>query len=175
MVEQLIAAMGAGNNALAQQYATAAQGTNLYNAGRAQSLTEQAQQMQIPVNILTALLSGTQVNAPNFQPFSQNTDIEAAPIYQAGKDTYAAGNDAANRQAALMGQAFQAVGGLAKFSDARLKSNVRRLGTTPGGTPWYSYTIFGRQEEGVMAHEAPPEAVSVGPGGFLMVDYSKVR
>jgi hypothetical protein len=112
-IDQLLASMGASNNALAQQYSTAAQGTNLSNAARAQQLTEQAQQMQIPVNIFSALMNGSQVNSPNFQPFSQNTNIEAAPIYQSGKDTYSAANDAANRQSALTGQIIGAVGSVA--------------------------------------------------------------
>jgi hypothetical protein len=62
-------------------------------------------------------------------------------------------------------------------SDRRLKSNIRRTGTLPSGLGWYSYDIFGKRSEGVMAQEAMklfPDAVGMHPRGFLMVDYSKI-
>lgn len=61
------------------------------------------------------------------------------------------------------------------FSDRRLKTNIVRVGTTPGGTPWYKYTfIWGEEGEGVMADEAPSAAVSRDAFGLLHVDYSKL-
>jgi hypothetical protein len=67
----------------------------------------------------------------------------------------------------------------ANFSDARLKRDVTRLGVAANGLPLYAfrYVWGGDIEIGHMAHEVLerfPEAVSVHPSGFLMVDYSKV-
>lgn len=67
------------------------------------------------------------------------------------------------------------------WSDARLKDNVKRVGTK-AGLPWYTWTwneealklgLFG-DDEGVMAHEVAevkPEAVRV-VDNYLRVDYS---
>jgi len=64
------------------------------------------------------------------------------------------------------------------FSDARLKSNIMRIGTTPGGLPWYKYEIMGIPEEGVLAQDLLillPDAVERHDSGYFMVDYSKVH
>lgn len=60
-------------------------------------------------------------------------------------------------------------------SDRRLKFDIVHIGTHPAGIPLYEYTIFGRRERGVMADEAiltHPRAVTVGPDGYLRVDYA---
>lgn len=65
------------------------------------------------------------------------------------------------------------------FSDARLKTNIVRIGTTPGGIPIYDYKFGGIiPERGVLAQDLLtllPEAVSVHSSGYYMVDYSKVH
>jgi hypothetical protein len=61
------------------------------------------------------------------------------------------------------------------FSDRRLKSNIRRIGTAHNGLPLYEYTIFGQRQRGVMADEAEkvmPAAVTTHPSGFKMVNYA---
>ena len=62
-------------------------------------------------------------------------------------------------------------------SDRRLKKNIRRIGSTPGGQPWYEfeYTFEPGRREGVMADESPPEAVRRHASGYLMVDYGRIR
>lgn len=60
------------------------------------------------------------------------------------------------------------------ISDRRLKSEVKRVGTTKHHLPVYEYTLFGKRERGVMADEAArvmPSAVVTGPHGYKMVDY----
>ena len=77
----------------------------------------------------------------------------------------------------FISELFGGIRGIFK-SDARLKSNVKQLGHTAGGVPWYEYDIEGRREQGVMAQELlliDPTAVHVGEDGYLMVDYSKVH
>lgn len=73
-----------------------------------------------------------------------------------------------------------AAGGLkAAFSDIRLKKNIKRIGEHIKGIGIYSWEyIWGTKAIGVMVHEVEkiiPEAVSVHPSGFKMVDYSIVR
>jgi len=62
---------------------------------------------------------------------------------------------------------------MAMFSDRRLKTNIKPLGTHKGNQ-WYSYDyVWGEPGIGVMADEVP-EAAFMHPSGFMMVDYSKV-
>jgi hypothetical protein len=61
------------------------------------------------------------------------------------------------------------------FSDARLKTDVVRVGTHPTlGVGIYEYVMFGEPTSGVLAHEVQevrPDLVMQHPSGYLMVDY----
>lgn len=64
-------------------------------------------------------------------------------------------------------------------SDLRLKENVRRIGRTRHGLPFYTFSYIGKPGlyAGVMAHDVlpvVPEAVSVADDGFYRVDYRKL-
>jgi Chaperone of endosialidase len=63
-----------------------------------------------------------------------------------------------------------------EVSDARLKEDARRIGTTVFGLPLYHFKYLGKPEtyEGVMAQEVlrvMPSAVSIGADGFYRVNY----
>lgn len=61
------------------------------------------------------------------------------------------------------------------FSDRRLKSNIKRIGTHRLGIGLYEYVIFGRREIGVMADEVAnvkPEAVILDKSGYYKVCYN---
>jgi hypothetical protein len=76
---------------------------------------------------------------------------------------------------AVMQGAGNAGGLAALFSDRRLKSNIKRVGTHPLGIGIYEYDIFDRRERGVMAQEVEqvmPSAVIEHPSGFKMVNYA---
>ncbi|MDE1991668.1 MAG: tail fiber domain-containing protein, partial [Rhizobiaceae bacterium] len=65
-----------------------------------------------------------------------------------------------------------------KYSDRRLKENIRRVGRLDNGLPVYAYNMVGSPvtEIGVMADEVEtvnPGAVHVQPNGFKMVDYQR--
>jgi hypothetical protein len=69
-------------------------------------------------------------------------------------------------------------GGPGRFSDERLKSGIRRVGTTDDGLPVYVYRMGdGPTQMGVMAQEVEerePDAVSTHSSGYKMVDYDRV-
>jgi len=62
------------------------------------------------------------------------------------------------------------------ISDARLKTNITPTGTAANGLPLYSFRYIGSTQmfEGVMAQDVlahTPEAVQIGPFGYMAVDY----
>ena len=66
-----------------------------------------------------------------------------------------------------------------RHSDRRLKRYIRRVGESKRGFVLYSFQYIwgGPFFVGVMAQDllsTYPEAVSVGPDNYLMVDYSKL-
>lgn len=64
-------------------------------------------------------------------------------------------------------------------SDRRVKRDIQLAGATPGGTPVYRFRYVWEDDDaplhmGVMADEAPREAVFTDPSGLQYVDYSGV-
>lgn len=60
------------------------------------------------------------------------------------------------------------------FSDIRLKSNIRKIGSHKKGFGIYEYDIFGNHEVGVLAQEVQqyiPSAIKMHPSGYLTVNY----
>lgn len=160
-----------------QQSAMAAQ-----NAAQQQELSRQLSTRQQPLNEITGLLSGSQIQMPQFQGY-QAAQVAPAPIFagaqaqgQANMQNYGIQSANVNAQNAglynLLGQ-----GGMAAatyFSDRRLKSNIERIGTHRLGIGIYEYDIFGGRQIGVMADEVEavmPQAVIEHPSGFKMVNY----
>ena len=152
------------------------------NAAQQQELQRQAYLRQQPLNEITGLMSGSQIQMPQFQGF-QGPQVAPPPIFagaqaqnQANMQNYGIQSANVNAQNAglynLLGQ-----GGMAAatyFSDRRLKSNIERIGTHRLGIGIYEYDIFGGRQIGVMADEVEavmPEAVIEHPSGFKMVNY----
>jgi hypothetical protein len=178
----LLAGQVAANNATNQQNVqNAFANANLANASRAQGLNEQAQLQQIPLNQLMAMLSGTQVNSPQFQPVTP-TNIQPTPILQGQIAQNQANQQQYQNQLGSYNNILGGIGGLGAaaitaWSDRRLKSRILRVGSTPGGLPVYEYDIGGRRQRGVMAQDLlilRPAAVVTHPSGYLMVDYAQV-
>lgn len=154
---------------------------------RKDAIAELLSKRQVPLNEITALMSGSQVQNPFAIPgYSQNAQVAPAPIFGAmqGQTQYA--TDVYNQEAANANNLQQGLFGLggsgimagAMKSDRRLKSNIVRIGTHPLGIGLYEYDIEGRHEVGgVMAQEVltvKPEAVGFHPTGYLMVDYAQI-
>jgi hypothetical protein len=143
-----------------------------------------AQQMALrnqPLNEISALLSGSQVQMPQFQAYAGQT-IAPTPYLQAmqAQDAAAtqrygiAANQAASNMSGLYGLAGNLGSAAIMFSDRRLKSNIKRVGTHPLGIGIYDYDIGGERQRGVMADEVEqvlPEAVLTRPDGYKMVNY----
>ncbi len=181
---------GALNAAQQQQYAQAMAQAQFRNTAAQQALAQQAAIRSIPVNEISALLSGGQVSVPQFQGYSGVT-VAPSPIFQAGQaagdfaqrnyqnqvGAYNAGMGMLGQLAGAAGTAIGGAGsipGLFGMSDRRLKSNIVRVGTHPLGIGVYEYDIFGERQRGVMADELEavlPEAVAIHPSGYKMVNY----
>jgi hypothetical protein len=192
------------NQAMGQNYGQAGTSAGLYNQAAAQQYNQnlgaaqfgnQAQQQRLqqnlamrnqPLNEIMGLLSGSQIQTPQFQAYQGGGNIQAAPVFQgqqqqgqAAMDIYGQQMAAANaRTAGMFGLAGSVLGAGSRAyaaSDIRLKSNIVRVGTHPLGIGIYEYDIFDRRERGVMAQEVEkvrPEAVAEHPDGYKMVNYA---
>jgi hypothetical protein len=193
------------NSAIGQNFGQGATSAGLYNQAQNQLFNQNLQTMTAdnaaqqadwqqklaqynqPLNQVTALMSGSQIQNPQFQAYT-GQNVQAAPVFQGvqaqgqyAMDAYGQQMANANAQAQALGQlggaAASFIPGFGK-SDYRLKSNIERVGDHPVGVGIYEYDIEGRRERGVMAHElatVKPEAVHVGPDGFFMVDYAMLE
>jgi len=170
--------------AQSQQFNQLLQGGQFGNTAQQQSLQQQLALRNQPLNEITGLMGGSQIQMPQFQGY-QGSNIAAAPVFagaqaagQAAMDQYGIQSSNVNAQNAglynLAGAGLMA----AKFSDRRLKSNIEQVGTHPLGIGIYEYDIFGNRERGVMADEVlnvMPNAVSVHPSGFMQVNYGMLQ
>jgi len=173
--------MGQQENDAIQQ--AALQGINVGQQARQQGMNEQGFYSQMPINLLNAVRTGSQVQNPQFGATQGGPNYLGAAQMQGQGDLnqYNAQMGGANSMTAgLFGLGAAATPYLAKAflpSDRRLKSDIVRIGTHPLGIGIYEYTIFGGRQIGVMAqelHEVMPDAVVQHPAGFLMVDYGKL-
>lgn len=172
----------AQNATEAQRYNQAMQAAQFGNTAQQQALAQALQQRQLPLNEINALMSGSQIQNPQFNAY-QGTNVAAAPIANATAQQGAFNQNLFNQQVGQQNAQTQAVGQVAAaaipfmFSDRRLKSNIVRLGTHPIGIGIYEYDIFGGRQIGVMAQElleVMPDAVHQHPSGYLMVDYGRL-
>jgi Chaperone of endosialidase len=122
------------NTSLAQQLNQRQSQFNAQNATRQQYMQEQYAQRNQPLNEIGALLSGSQVQGPNFvnTPNSQiaTTDIAGLINNRFSQDMDIYKTESANSNA-LLGGIFGMLGGLGRgmLSDVREKENIRPMGT----------------------------------------------
>lgn len=114
-------------------------------------------------------------NANNFQydQLARYGNVVSGGTGVGGTSTSTAPNpNQSNSTANMLGLAMTAA---SLFSDARLKTNIKRVGTHPLGVGVYEYDKFGGRERGVMAQEVEkvmPNAVTTHASGYKKVDYS---
>jgi len=188
-----LAQQQAQNAAQLQQYNQALGGAQFGNTAQQQSLAQQMALRNQPLNEITGLMSGSQIQMPQFQGY-QGQSIAPAPIFAgaqaAGQNAlqqYGIAQSGANAATSglfgLAGAGLGAAGAAGGFgsllamSDRRLKSNIVRVGDHPLGIGVYEYDIFGGRQRGVMADEVEkvmPDAVLKHPSGYKMVNYGKL-
>lgn len=173
-----IARMQAQNQAMGQQFGLNQQFADAQNRLRQQAISEQMQRRGMSLNEMNALLSGQQVNMPNMPSFAAAQRSETPNILGATQMGYDAALGAYNAQNAafgnLLGAGAQLGSAAFMFSDRRLKSNLKRVGTHSIGVGIYDYTMMGMPQRGVIAQEVErvrPDLVKRHANGYLMVNY----
>lgn len=151
-------------------------------SGRGQAVQEALTERNQPINEITALLSGSQVSQPQFtgvnMPTIPTTDV-AGIINTNYQQRQQNAQMETQQQNALLGGLFGlGAAGLYKWSDKRLKEDVKKIGETKTGLGLYSYKYKGsdKREVGLMAQDVvkkKPEAVKKAPSGLMAVNYDK--
>lgn len=175
-----------GSTAFDRAMSRNAEGENdAYNqlllTGRGQAVQEAMLERNQPINEITALMSGSQVQQPQFANVSgpQMAGVDVAGLIN---DNYNARLNNYNQQMAsrnsLLGGLFGLGANAIMYSDRRLKTNVRRLGVRPDGLGVYAYNYIwgGPERVGVMADEVEriyPDAV-MEIAGFKAIDYGRI-
>lgn len=158
------------------------QAAQLQNTARQQGLQERAYLQNEPLNQFNALMSSSQVGMPQGVQYTPsqiaNTDVLGAyALQQQAQQANAARS--AQQQSGLMSGLMSLGSAAIMASDARVKTDVERVGELRPGIGLYSfrYAWGGGRRVGVMAQEVAmvrPEAVTVGAGGMLGVDYGRL-
>lgn len=114
----------------------ALQGINLDQANRSSALQEQAYLQDRPLNLINALRSGNQVNAPQFQSFAQQGATQGPNMLGAAQAQYGADMDAYNAKqaenSAMMSGLFGVGMGMAGLPMAGGGSLLGNYGTKKG-------------------------------------------
>lgn len=106
------AAQDAYNQASLQRYQMGSDNASFLNNLRQAQLQERTAMRNAPINEITALMSGSQVTVPEFQPFSRQ-GINAAPIGSYIGQNYAnQANAAAQTNAGIFGLGSSLLGGM---------------------------------------------------------------
>lgn len=145
--------------------------------GRGQAVSEQLAEDNQRLGQLSALLSGGQVETPNFRANS----ISGAPTTDVA--SIIANNDQQRMNAwqqnqAAIGSTLSGLGGLFSLSDERAKTDKEKIGETEDGMGIYSFKYKGspKTEIGLMAQEVSrkrPGAVRKGRNGLMHVNYEE--
>lgn len=147
--------------------------------GRGQAFSEALAQRNQPINEITALMSGSQVSNPASMS-GPTPQASVGGVDYAGMVQQNYQNKLQASQSGLGGLFGLAgtlgAGAISKWSDRRLKTEIKRVGTLDNGLPVYSYRYKsgGAVHLGLMADEVErihPEAVVEGHNGFKAVNY----
>lgn len=173
--------------------ANTTQGFNTGLAANQQAYNQAMTNYNMPLNTLSALRSGAQVQNPTFQNAPQQATTSGADVLGASQMGYNAqmgGFNAANAAQSNFNSGLMGLGGTlgaaAIMSDIRTKENIVPLGWSFKGLPVYEYEYKPRWKSeaghgkfiGVMAHEVEqvmPEAVITRLDGYKMVNYGALN
>jgi len=163
------------------------QGFGVGQQARQSALQEQAYLRNEPLNTLSAVRTGAQVQGPTFVNPAQQANTAGADILGATQMGYNAQMGAANAQNAAnnaMTQGLFSLGGAALMSDIRTKENIEAIGIDRNGLTIYKYEYKPEFKDhelagsgvhyGYMAQEVEqvyPYAVKTLNDGYKVVDY----
>ena len=182
-----LAAQQQNNQAAQQMFANQQAGAGLSNQAQQQAYNQALTQYNMPLNTLSALRTGAQVQNPSFVNSAQQATTSGADILGAAQMGYNAQmGDFNQKQAAQQNfnQGLMGLGGagIMAFSDIRMKENIKQIYWLPNGLPVYEYEYKPEFKDiaghgkfvGVMAQEVEmvqPEAVITNADGYKMVNY----
>jgi len=165
-------------------------GTGL--AANQQAYNQAMTNYNMPLNTLSALRSGSQVQNPTFVNSANQATTGGADILGAAQMGYNAQMGDFNSKVAQQANFNEGLMGLGAAgimkSDIRTKENIVAIGTLPNGLPFYQFEYKPEFKDhplaghgthtGVMAQEVQaimPEAVIELDNGYLAVDYGKLN
>jgi hypothetical protein len=181
-----------GNQAQQQLLNNQLANANLGNQAQQQQFNQALTQYNMPLNTLSALRTGAQVQNPTFQNAPQQATTGGADILGATQMGYNAQMGDFNSkvaQQANFNQGLMGLGGagIIAASDIRMKENIKQIHWLPNGLPVYEYEYKDEFKDhplaghgkfvGVMAQEVQaviPDAVIELENGYLAVDYGKL-
>jgi len=146
-----------------------------------QAFQQQAYNQMQPINVINALRTGSQVSNPNFVNTPQQANTAGPDLLGAAQAQYQGQLAQTNANNAASGGfmgGLMGLGGAAitKYSDRRLKTNIKKIGEMANGLALYAYDyIWGEHDIGVMADEVEkvmPKAVITMQNGFKAVNYT---
>jgi hypothetical protein len=166
------------NDAVSQ---AALQGIDVTNQARQQGMNEQGFYSQMPLNLLNALRTGSQVQNPTFGQTAQGANYLGASQMQGQSDLDKYNTDVGGYNS-MMGGLMKLGGSILLGSDVDIKQDMRRIGIHERGfgiyefryKPEYRATWGDGTYIGVLAHEVEgvlPSAIHLHPDGYRMVDY----
>jgi len=163
------------------------QGFGVGQQANQQAYNQALTNYNLPLNTLSALRTGAQVQNPSFVNSAQQATTGGADLLGASQMGYNAqmGNFNAGQAAqSNFNQGLMGLGGagIAAFSDIRTKENIKNVGWLPNGLPVYEFDYKPKYKDiaghgrfiGVMAQDVElvqPEAVITNADGIKMVNY----
>jgi hypothetical protein len=165
------------------------QGFGVGQQANQQAYNQALTNYNLPLNTLSALRSGSQVQNPSFVNSAQQATTQGPDILGATQMGYNAQMGNFNAQQAAqqgMNSGLMGLGGTlgaaAIMSDIRTKEHIKNIGYLPNGLPVYEYEYKPEWKNeaghgkfiGVMAQEVEllqPQAVITRPDGYKMVNY----
>ena len=167
--------------------AATTQGFGVGQQARQSALQEQAYLRNEPLNTLSAVRTGAQVQGPTFVNPPMQANTAGADLLGATQMNFNAQQGAANAQNAAnnaMTQGLFSLGGAALMSDIRTKENIEVIGVAKNGLTVYKYEYRNEFKDhelagsgvyyGYMAQEVEqvyPYAVRTLNDGYKVVDY----
>jgi hypothetical protein len=165
------------------------QGFGVGQQANQQAFGQELTKYNLPLNTLSALRTGAQVQNPSFVNSAQQATTAGPDLLGAASSQYNAAlgaSNAANAAQAGLNSGLMSLGGTlgaaALMSDIRTKEQIVSIGIAENGLPLYIYEYKPEWKDeaghgkfiGYMAHEVEkvmPEAVITRPDGYKMVNY----